>query len=142
MRALILCLLLPLAGCGDFPRDVEGTRDRVTREGRFRAAIAAGTPAREAQALIARIGQAAGAQAELSSGTTEPLLKALEAGEVDLVIAPMERKSPWATMVHFLPPLARDQGTAGIDLVAMARNGENQWIALVDREARAIGGEP
>jgi hypothetical protein len=24
----------------------------------------------------------------------------------------------------------------------MARNGENQWIGRVDREARAIGGDP
>jgi DNA-binding transcriptional LysR family regulator len=142
MRIRILAVLLGLAGCGDFPRDVEGTSERVAGERRFRAAIAAGTPGGEAQTLIARVARATGTRPELSSGTTEPLLKALEAGELDLVVAPMERKSPWKTMVHFLPPLARDHPGDGIDLVAMARNGENRWIGRVDREARAIGGDP
>jgi hypothetical protein len=139
-----LTLLALLAGCGgDFPRDVEGTRERVERERVFKVAIVAGTPAEEAGAMLARVARASGARPEISHGATEPLLRELEEGNLDLVIAPMHRKSGWKMLVHFLPPLEPDLDVAAqIDLVAMARNGENGWISLLDREARAVGEMP
>ena len=68
------------------------------------------------------------------------MLKKLEGGELDLVIGPVDAKSPWMTMVSFLPPLAEQKTPHGLlQLNAIAPNGENAWITLLDREARRVG---
>ena len=136
-----ILLALALAGCGDIPRDVEGTLERVRSERLFRVGLIEGPHADgRVGELLRRIERAAGARAAIEPGAAEPLLAKLEAGALDIVIGPMATTSPWKTHVHFLPPLSLSTGTEReLSQVAMARNGENGWISLLDREARAVG---
>ncbi|HZW46129.1 MAG TPA: hypothetical protein VFF61_01270, partial [Microvirga sp.] len=96
----------------------------------------------KAAQLIQRVSSNAGAQARLESGGAEPLLDRLEAGDLDLVLGRFEKKSPWARLVTFGPPLrVEKQGKTTFHLTAAMRNGENAWIALVEREARDVAPE-
>ena len=88
MKWHLLLVPLLLAGCGEIPKDPEGTLDRVRAERRFNAAVIAGSSADEARLLgfLARVERAAGARAAIETGPTEPLLVKLESGAVDLVL--------------------------------------------------------
>ncbi len=143
MKAYCL-LLLCLTGCGDIPRDPEGTLERVRGERVIRVArIDGASPADLARArtVLARLEAATGARSAIRSEPQEPALLALEAGEVDLVIGGrFDMKTPWKTRVTLGPPLDRTEtpngSTAGH---IVARNGENAWITLVQRAAQAAG---
>jgi hypothetical protein len=143
MRLRPLLLLSLLAACAELPRDPDGTSERVAAERSFRvgAILGSGAPgvARQ-QALIDRIAAASGARPAIETGSGEALLPRLEEGALDLVVGEFDLKSPWIARVHLLPPLMRVANGGGeTQVAAAARHGENRWIALVDREARALG---
>ena len=134
--------LLAAASCTDFPRDPEGTLDRVRAERSFRVGLVAPLAGTDPKvgALLGRVARASGARARVESGDAEPLLNRLEEGELELVIGRFEAASPWKRMVSFSPPLRVEKhGKSSFHLVAAMRNGENAWIGLVEREARAVG---
>ena len=137
-------LLLPLlAGCGDVPRDQQGTLERIRSEGVVRVGmVASAAPSPHAdrlRTLVARSAAAAGGRPLILEEASEPLLLMLEAGEVDLVVGEFDRSSPWSTRVHLLPPLAAEtRGESQVETTAAARNGENGWIMLLEREAHAL----
>ena len=73
----------------------------------------------------------------------ERLLTALEEGELDLVVGEVEHASPWSKRVTLVkPPLATTQVKPApeLQMVAIARNGENGWIELLHHEAKAVAG--
>ena len=140
-RIAIFIFFAASSGCGgDFPRDAEGTLDRVRTQRAFAVGVVApaGTsPMTEVDELIRRVAQASGASPRLLRGEAEPLLKQLEDGHVDLVIGRFDKKSPWARRVTLGPPLRIEkQGKTIFHLAPVMRNGENGWIALVERAAR------
>jgi len=143
-RLALSVLLVAAASCADFPRDPEGTLDRVRTERSFRVGLVApldrtNLDARAA-ALLKRVGRAVDAKPKIESGDAEPLLNRLEEGELDLVIGRFEKKSPWKRLVSFGPPLRIEMHKkTTFHLTAAARNGENAWIALVEAEARNVG---
>ena len=145
-RLLLVFVLLGLAGCGDFPRDPHGTLDKVRAERRFRVGLVAplgeaGLDPRAA-AMLRQVAGAAGAAPIFDRGDMETMLDRLETGEVELVIGRFEAKSPWSTLVTFAPPLAKEkQGKTEFMLAAAMRNGENGWIALVEKAARDVAPE-
>ena len=74
----------------------------------------------------------------LDRGPAESQLARLEEGKLDLVIGEFIADSPWATSVAIIEPLAtRRSDKRRFELAPAARNGENRWIALVEREVRA-----
>ena len=85
-----------------------------------------------------RLSRATGARPALEAGAAEPLLTRLEEGGLDLVVGEFAEKSPWSTRVTFTDPIAVE---GPVMLAAAARNGENAWIGLVHREARAVAAE-
>ena len=139
--------MVAIAACGaDFPRDPDGTLRQVRATGSFSVGIVAplvqGRHSREVRTLIERIGAAAGAAPRIETGDTEPLLKRLEAGQLDLVIGRFDAKSPWATLVTIGPPIVVEpQGEAELRLAPAMQNGENGWIALIERAARDLAPE-
>jgi hypothetical protein len=135
-RAFLLATAL-LAGCDSIPADLDGTLDRVRAERRFRVGLIA-SPAPlapdRARALLARLSSATGARAAVEAGAAESLLHRLEEGELDLVLGEFAEPSPWEHQVTISEPVAE---RGAIVLAAAARNGENAWISLLFREAKA-----
>jgi len=139
---LAFCAALMLAGCDRLPMDPDGTLDRVRAERRFRVGLIAtgGSPAdrRPEAAFLARIARATGARPAVKQGASEPLLLDLEDGGLDLVIGPLSSESPWVQRVALLEPLGAVPGPHEVQVTPIARNGENRWIMLLEREARAV----
>jgi hypothetical protein len=133
-----------VAACGSLPRDVEGTSERVeasrvVRVGLFHGLLAGPDRARAA-AWLDRLGRATGARPQFVTGAAEPLLARLQAGELDLVIGEVALDSPWVDEVAVIEPLATHEvGGRTIGLSPIARNGENRWIVLLEREVRDMG---
>ncbi len=139
LRRATLALLLALSSCAGFPRDPDGTAERVRAEKGFRVGlIDGGGEARvPVRAFLARVESLAGGRAAVERGPAEPLLTKLRDGDLDLVVGIMSPTSPWEAEVHFLPALRERVAPRLYErLVPMARHGENRWIALLDRAAR------
>lgn len=136
---LLLAASLLICGCDSVPADLDGTLDRVRSERSYRVGWAASpdsplAPDR-AEALIVRLSRATGARAAIEPGAAEPLLVRLEEGSLDLVVGEFAETSPWAKQVAISSPIA---ARGPVVLAAAARNGENAWIALLFREAKAV----
>jgi hypothetical protein len=144
LRAFMIGVLATLSACDNYPRDIEGTRDRIEAQKSFRVGLVAGLQEPQDRALAAaflkRVSQATGASPQITTGAAEPLLVRLEEGELDLVIARIAKNSPWATDVAVIEPMAEHRiGGRTIDLAPIARNGENRWIMLLERQVRDMG---
>lgn len=144
-RLLIGALAVVTAGCAEFPTDPEDTLKRVRAEGVFRVGIIAPGPHsrdhHRQQRLIAEVARSTGARPLVGTGSAEHLLTAVEKGELDLVIGELARDSPWGKHVTLLPPLRmpdKGQSKSIPTLHAVARNGENGWIALLHRHAETV----
>lgn len=128
-------LLLLLAACGPIPRDPEGTLERVRQSHVIRVGVVAGETSW--QPLLARVAAATGGAPRFEQGALEPLLLKLEEGELDLVVGGVfDEKTPWIKRVTLGPVIRRD---APVNHHMVARNGENAWIMLIEREGRALG---
>jgi hypothetical protein len=141
MKAALACLpLLLLAACDALPRDPAGSSVRIRATKMLRVGVAQGEPdfGRAASArLLGRLARETGARPRLSAGSTEPLLMALERGDLDLVLTPLDPESPWMTRVSLSPPLAaRGMDERRVTYHAVMRNGENRWIMTVEKAAR------
>jgi len=127
-------LAAALAGCDDFPKDVENTTRSVEGSGVLHAGLVADAPAEAGErALAERIAAAAHARAESETGSAEVLLHRLEQGELDLVVGRFAKASPWKGRVAFTKP-ASAEGSPPKQapvLRAAVRSGENRWLLFV-----------
>ncbi len=145
LRCAWVMLVLTLAGCGPYPRDVEGTLDRVERSHVMTVGMAAIDPrdAASAKAYLGRVARATGSQPQIASGSAERLLAQLEAGELDLVIGEFADDSPWLQSVALIEPISiRAVGERTVGLAPVAANGENRWVGLLEREVRDMREAP
>ena len=138
--ALPAMAALLTTACHGYPQDPAHTLQDIRARGTIR--IAAHVMPPEAQDLVRRLEATTGARAQIIDGEMEPMLQALEAGNVDLVIAPFSHDTPWKTLVALSPAL-RTQGSKRetLEWRAAMRSGENRWIMLVETQARQIGGK-
>lgn len=136
---LPLLALIMLTGCDALPKDPDGTLSKISREQRFTVGIVEGSPTLPmVSRFLNEVEKRSHARATTSSGSAESLLAAVRKGDLDLVIGAFEGDSPWQDEVAFAPPLARS-GT--MEIHAVARNGENRWIMLIERASRAVSAE-
>lgn len=78
---------------------------------------------------------------QLISGSAEPMLMKLKAGELDLVLGQFDRSSPWQQRITFSRPLSTtEKKGVGHELKAAIRNGEHAWAMEVDRAVLAFAG--
>lgn len=142
IRLACVPLLLLIAGCGPYPRDTEGTLERVEQTHVLRVGLTKLDPADEgaARSYVARIERETGASAQVTSGSAEKLLARLEAGDLDLVLGEFADDSPWLASVALIEPISsRAAGDRKIGLAPVAANGENRWVALLERNVRDMG---
>lgn len=142
MKGFALLAVVALAGCGTFPRDPDATLERIRRDHVFRlgliAAGEAGLGDARRDAFLTRVARSTGAAPAVIAGASEPLLLDLEAGRLDLVVGLVSPDSPWVGRVAMLRPLGESVAPQHLLLTPIARNGENRWIMLLEREARAV----
>lgn len=141
MRPIAWALLgaVPLAACGDMPRDPERTEALVRETGTIRLGWVEGTPpGPKANEVLAQIAQTTGATVERAAGDSEHLLGELEDGRIDLVYGRFAQDSPWATKVHLGYALGwRAEPPKHVEAPRFAfRNGENGWIMRFEKAAR------
>ena len=132
---------LALGGCDDFPNDIAATMDEVTETGVLHAGIVAGGRSEaDERSLAEKIADAAGAEAEMESGSAEVLLHQLEEGELDIVVGKFAKASPWNGRVALTEAPNPEWEPARHEPVlrAAVRNGENRWLMFVNK---TIGGD-
>jgi hypothetical protein len=130
--------LLAAAGC-DFPRDQSGTFERIEASRTIRVGLTQidAADAAAAQGLIHRLEAATGAKAVITGGPAERQLSSLEHGDLDLVIGEFADDTPWLDAVAVMEPIrTRAAGERTLGLAPVAANGENRWIAMVERTVR------
>ncbi|HEX8216992.1 MAG TPA: hypothetical protein VF577_05970 [Allosphingosinicella sp.] len=142
--SLGLILTALCVSCG-LPKDTDGTLERVRGAREIRVGLILSSPEASidarAGALLERLERATGARPRFFPGDAEPLLARLEEEQLDLVVGRFTKTTPWSTLVTLTPPLATEkQGETEIILAAAMANGENEWISLVEREARELPG--
>lgn len=133
--------ILVAAGACDFPRDPEGTLDRV-RGGVVRAGITAHPPwtalgARRPRGLevtlVEELAAELDATVEWTEGSEESLMGALELRRLDLVVGGLTATNPWAAKVAFTHPYV----TTAVVVAAPAGSDALQDIAGIDVAAEA-----
>jgi polar amino acid transport system substrate-binding protein len=137
-RLLVLALAaIMLAGC-EFPRDPEGTLDRV-RGGVMRVGVTpadpwvtleGGEPAGVEVELVKRFADTLDARIEWVEGSESDLIEALHGRQVDLVIAGVTRRSAWVREAALTRPYLTTQ-------VVIAAPDEREAAAL----SEDLGGE-
>lgn len=136
-----IAIALGLCACQNYPRDIDGSLDRIERDRVFRVGLVSGNFDAAAKAKVAafvvRVAHNTNAQPAISTGSSEVLLSRLEAGSLDLVIGELASDSPWIDDVALLEPIStRTEGKREIALAPIARNGENRWIMHLEKEVR------
>ena len=138
-KLAILAVVLPLAGCGDLPRDPAGTMQAIRETGELRLGMAAGVPPqREAEEALQNAADLLEARVVRTQGPSEDLLARLEHGELDLVYGSFASASPWQQRVYFgHPPGWRVSPPKDEEAPRFAsRLGENGWIMTMERLVR------
>ena len=139
----LLAAAVMIAGCGQFPRDPEGTSRRVGG-GTLRVGVAHAPPWAIAEPsrlpegieveIVQELADDLGARVEWRVGGEGELLSSLKRYELDIVIGGLTDDSPWRKRVAFTKPhrtVARDGKTTRY--VIAAPPGENAWVALLNR---------
>ena len=118
---VLLALAAALGGC-EFPRDPEGTLDRV-RGGVMRVGVtdaqpwvtvgADGVPRGVEVELVTRFAQTLDARVEWVEGSESDLMEALHGRQLDIVIAGLTRQSEWQRVAALTRPFVTTQVVIG-----------------------------
>jgi hypothetical protein len=138
-RAAVLLLSWSLVACDALPRDPDGTLDRVRASHVINVGFAGAEMPPQARRLLKTLARQNGARIQLTQGSLEPLIVALDGDRIDLVIAETAKRTPWKTLVAPGPPLlGRGEGDDRVEWRALMKNGENRWIMHIEAASRAI----
>ena len=144
--ALAVAALAAVTGACQFPRDVEGTLERV-QGGTMRAGItehepfvslAGSRPTGVEVRLLEGFARELGAEVEFVQGSEEELVEQLREGELDVVAGGLTKRSPWKKEAAPTRPYATTHGQVADKAVTdrhvmLARNGENAFLVRLER---------
>ena len=151
MLVPFVIVALALSGCGvSIPTDPEGTLDRV-RGGTLHVGaspngdavqVDRGTVSGAEVELVARFAEHLDAEIEWTVGAEEALVRALERGELDLVIGGLTDASPWVDRSGMTRPYAEVRDAAGEvhRLVMLVPMGENAFLSELETFLSEEGG--
>ena len=144
----ILALLAALAvtGC-QFPRDVEGTLDRLAAGGTLRVGVTEHEPyvvlddprpTGVEVRLLEDFGRHLRAPLRFVRGSEEQLVEQLREGELDVVVGGITKRSPWKKEVAPTRVYATTHERVGDkeitdEHVMLTRNGENAFLVRLER---------
>lgn len=126
------------ASACDLPRDAAGTHDRISG-GTLRAGVSeqrpwvdldGSEPSGVEPELLRELAREMGAEIEWVEGTEAALVEKLEHGDLDVVVAGIEKTSPWTKRAEPTKPYVHWNGAQRVMLV---RKGENRWLLRLDR---------
>lgn len=141
----LLCLILIVVGCREYPKDPEGTWERIRREG-ARVGLAEdgshvqinGRPSQgpvegSVVVLLERMLADLGVEeAKRQIGSSDELMEKLERFELDIVVGGYTENSPWRNRVAFSRPWYVDSSDGDHHVLALPP-GENRWLMTGDR---------
>ncbi|MEJ6490350.1 transporter substrate-binding domain-containing protein [Leucobacter sp. USCH14] len=145
----VTCVAL-LTGCSmAIPTDPDGTLDRVTG-GTLRVGVSERPPWVETAEgeepggtepeLIREFAESIDAETEWTEGGEERLLKALERGELDVVIGGFTDQTPWVDYGALTVPYAEEEYEGAREKhVMIVRMGENAFLVALERFLLAEG---
>ena len=121
--ASLLCAAVVTAGC-QYPRDPDGTLERVSDGGVMRVGVAEADPwvvmdgdepsgGAEVE-IVRRFARDVGARLEWVHGSEEELVEAAKEGQIDLLIAGLTKRSRWKKDVAFTRPYVETRTVVGI----------------------------
>lgn len=157
LRAVFVLILgmmlsgMPLSGCGSLPRDREGTLDRL-RGGQLRAGAAVNPPWVQVENgrltgfevdLVERWAARLGATVEWTRAAEPELFDALHHQELDLVVAGLDRSTPYASKAGVTRPYATSTDRHGKTRhhVIATRPGDSALLFALDRYLAALESE-
>jgi ABC-type amino acid transport substrate-binding protein len=151
-RAAAGLLVLALSGCGlTMPSDPDGTLDSV-RDGVLRVGISengelttiddndfSGSEVEAVEGFAEQLG----AEIDWTVGSEERLVRGLERGSLDLVIAGLTDQTPWMDMAGMTRPYAEVDGADGVThkLVMLVPLGENAFLTELETFLAEFTGE-
>ena len=141
-----LLATLALTGC-QFPRDADGTLDRLEAGGTLRVGVTEHEPyvvldRRRPSGVEVRLledfGRHLGAPLEFVRGSEEQLVEQLREGELDVVVGGITKRSPWKKEVAPTRVYATTHERVGDkevtdEHVMLTRNGENAFLVRLER---------
>jgi ABC-type amino acid transport substrate-binding protein len=141
---VVLAVLVP--GC-QYPRDVEGTLDRVSDGGALRAGVtehepyvtfAGERPGGVEVRLLEDFARRLGTRVEYVRDSEESLVQQLREGELDVVAGGISDRSPWKKEAAPTRPYATThERVADKEVtdrhVMLVRNGENAFLVELER---------
>jgi len=138
----VALLVGALTGCGvSVPADPHGTMDRV-QNGALRAGatenppwveFGSGDPSGSEPELLREFAAGLGADVEWTTGSEAELVKALERGELDVVVGGFVDDTPWMDMGAVTRPYAEQQTKHGPEKhVMIVRMGENRLLTELE----------
>ena len=143
LSSTFVCLLA--AGCGlTIPADPERTLERVTGS-TMRVGVSpnppwtdvseTGEPSGTEVDLVREFAGTLQAQVEWVVGGEQPLIAALELGELQLVIGGLTSETPWTEKAAITKPYAETQDPEGRrkKLVMAAPMGENEFLLALEK---------
>jgi polar amino acid transport system substrate-binding protein len=120
----VLALLLALAAGCQYPRDPDGTLNRVSDGGVMRVGVTASDPWVELDGdrpvggveveLARRFARSVGARIEWVQGSEEELVEASKEGQVDLLLGGYTSKSRWKKDVALTRPYVESRSVVGV----------------------------
>lgn len=136
--AVAALLGVTLASC-DMPHDPEMTTSLVRETHTIRLGWIEGAERDEhVTDVLSRLRRKTDANVEVTRGDSENLLPDLATGKLDLVYGTLPKDSPWSKEVYFGRALGWRASPPSHEPVSrfVMRNGENEWIMLVENAAR------
>ncbi len=148
LLGLLLVSMLLLAGCGDeFPKDPEGTLQRVQEEGQLRVGASLAppfvtlpdgvedNPEGSEIALVEDFAASQGALVVWTVNGEEALFGQLERGELDMVVGGLTAQNPYAEVAALTRPYRKIVDAHGEvrPHVMAVRMGENALLVELER---------
>lgn len=131
-----LAVTAALAGCrGDFPRDPDGSLDRIRDDGVVRVGVSPHPPWTDTSGeepsgsevdLVTAWAESEGVEPRWTVDGEEALVADLERGELDVVVGGLTDKSPWKDTTGMTRPYVEVEGADGKEAhVMVVPAGEN-----------------